>query len=118
MSKEHKCTLSQLYPSTEIKIIIREKLIEVFKFKFESLLTEASAFRPFLVCPARYFEEDIKYYFIEEGQQIDCVEHLEFALYRLNFLKFREFRKAKESFEKSIEVDKNIIGEKRVSFDI
>ena len=113
-----KCTLTQLYPSVETRILLTDKLRELFKHKFQALLIEASAFRPFLVCPARYFEESLKELFIEEGQQLDCVEDLEFVLYQLNFLKFAEFRKAKENFESSIELEKTIERVKRVSFDI
>jgi hypothetical protein len=113
---EEKCTLTKLYFSAEIRLIIWEKLKEVFKFKFEALIKEASAFRPFLVCPAKYFEEEIKYLFIDEGQQLDSVENLEFTLYRLNFLKFPDYRKAKENFDKAIEVE-DIEKEKRVKFE-
>ncbi len=61
-------------------LIIWEKLKEVFKFKLEALIKEASAFRPFLVCPAKYFEEEIKHLFIDEGQKLDSIEDLEFTL--------------------------------------
>ncbi len=112
------CTLTKLYPSVEIRLVIFEKLKEAFKFKFEALLTEASAFRPLLVCPAKYFEKDIRYLFIEGGQQLDKVEDLEIALYKSNFLKFPDYRKAKENFDKSIEVEENNEKEKRVRFDV
>jgi hypothetical protein len=112
------CTLTMLYPSVEIRLIIFEKLKEVFKFKFEALLKEVSAFRPLSACPAKYFEKDIRYLFIEEGEQLDKVEDFEIALYKLNFLKFPDYRKAKENFDKSIEVEKNIEEEKRIRFDI
>ncbi len=79
MNKE-KWTLTKLYPSVEIRLIIWEKLKEVFKFKLEALIKEASAFRPFLVCPAKYFEEEIKHFFIDEGQKLDSIEDLEFTL--------------------------------------
>jgi hypothetical protein len=69
------------------------------------------------VCPAKYFEEEIKHLFIDEGQQLDSVEDLEFTLYRLNFLKFPDYRKAKENFDKAIEVEKDIEKEKRVKFE-
>ncbi len=72
---EEKCTLTKLYPSVEIRLIVWEKLKEVFKFKFEALIKEASAFRPFLVCPAKYFEEEIKHLFIDEGQQLDSCRY-------------------------------------------
>ena len=114
---EEKCTLTKLYPSVEIRLIIWEKLKEVFKFKFEALIKEASAFRPFLVCPAKYFEEEIKHLFIDEGQKLDSIEDLEFTLYRLNFLKFPDYRKAKENFDKAIEIEEYIEKERRVKFE-
>jgi hypothetical protein len=86
----------KLYPSIEIRLIIREKLKEVFKFKFEALIKEVSDFHSFVVCPAKHFEEEIKHLFIDEGQQLGCVEDLEFTLYRLDFLKFSDYRKAKK----------------------
>lgn len=105
---EVKHTLTKLYPSVSIRAIIWEKLKEVFKIKFEGLIKEATATRPFLVCPAKYFEEEIKHFFIEEGQQLDCIEDLEFVLYRLNFLKFPDYRKAKENFDQAIEAEEVI----------
>lgn len=117
MSSEHKCTLTQLYASAEVKMLIREKLTEVFKYKFAELLKEASAFRPFLVRLA-LFKHMLKCLFIEEGQQINSIEDLEFVLYKMNFLKITEFRKAKQSFEESIQIEKSIKGIKRLSFDI
>jgi hypothetical protein len=107
---------NEIISFSEIRLIIWEKLKEVFKFKFEALIKEVSAFRPFLVCPAKYFEE-IKHLFIDEGQQLDSVEDLEFALYKLNFLKFPDYRKAKENFDIAIEVEEDIEKEKRVKFE-
>jgi len=92
-------------------------LQELFNHKFTALLKEASAFRPFLVCPARYFERDIKELFIEEGRKLDSVEDLESVLHELNYLKFPDYRKAKETFEKGIELIKYIENEKRVKFE-
>jgi len=93
-------------------------MLEVlFKQKFTGLLKEASAFRPFLVCPSNYYEREIRDLFIEEGQQLDSIEDLEFVLNNLNFLKFPDFRRAKENFEKGIEFMENIEKEKHVKFE-
>jgi vacuolar-type H+-ATPase subunit I/STV1 len=114
---KHQCTLTSLYASIETKIFITEKLDKVFKKKFTSLLKEASAYRPFLSCPARYYEDMIRDLFIEEGQKLDCVEDLEFVLYRLNYLKFSDFRRAKENFEENAKIVGNIPKENRVKFE-
>jgi hypothetical protein len=48
---------------------------------------------------------------------LDSVEDLEFALYKLNFLEFPDYRKAKENFDRAIEVEEDIEKEKRVKFE-
>jgi hypothetical protein len=48
---------------------------------------------------------------------LDSVEDLKITLYRLNFLKYPDYRKAKENLDKSIVVEEDIEKERSVKFD-
>ncbi len=88
-----------------------------FMNRFSKLIKEASAFRPYLVRPAEYYIEELEELFIE-GKKLKGFEDLEIALDQLNYLKFTEFRLAKEKFIKFIKAEANIKEIKRVKFDI
>lgn len=95
----HKCTLSSLYKDFDIRFIVYEKLTEVFEVMFEQLLKDAVKLVPYLTCPARFFEKDIKKLFIEEGLVLNTIIDLEKVLNQLNYLNFERFKKQKKSFE-------------------
>lgn len=118
LNMEHKCTLTSLYPDADIRMIIYENLSEVFEVKFENIIKEASSYIPYLTCPARFYEEEIKNLFIEEGLEFSSVEDLEKVLNKLNYLKFAHYRKAKLSFEKSTGLTSKSSRAKRVAFYI
>src|SRR5437868_9764364 len=101
---EHSCTLTQLYRSLEVRAIVRSELTKVFDYKFILLVDECSTFRPFLVLPLKFYTNELKERFIEEGLQLDSAEDLEEALDGLGYLKFENFRTAKENFEKSAKI--------------
>ena len=98
---DHICTLTTLYPSLEMRLIVRYELSKMFERKFVMLISECSHFRPFLVSPLKFYKFELQELFLEEGLQLDSAEDLEDALGTLGYLRWKKFAKAKETFDKS-----------------
>ena len=101
--ESHKCTLTELYPSIEMRALVRVELGKLFSQKFMILMDECILFHSFLVLPMKFYEKELKHLFIEEGLQLDSSDDLEIALRKLGYLKWEKFRKAKSSFDRSSE---------------
>ena len=114
---EENFTLSELYPSLEMRYIVRVELRKLFDRKFLMLIDECSSFRTYLLSPLRFYIEELASLFIERGLVLDSAEDLEMALDKLGYLKFEKFRKAKANFEKVSKIFK-IIKEKHVQFKL
>jgi hypothetical protein len=114
---KHRCSLTQLYSSLEVRMIVRSELSKVFDCKVLMLIDECSSFRPFLVLPLRFYNNELKELFIEEGIQLDTSDDLEKALNKLGYLKFEQFLKAKENFYKSAKIIK-LTKVKQVKFNL
>ena len=102
--ESHKCTLTELYPSIEMRALVRVELGKLFSRKFLILMDECITFYSFLVLPMKFYEKELKNLFIEEGLQLDSSDDLEFALKNLGYLKWEKFRRAKSSFERSSKI--------------
>ena len=111
-----KCTFRKLYQSTEERFVVYQGLNELFKQRFTKLLKEAKAFSPYLVEPAKFFENNIKDKYIDEGYKLESIEDLEIILKELNYIKFKDFREEKRKFDQA--GGKAEDKEKRVKFDI
>jgi hypothetical protein len=95
----HKCTLTSLYPDFDTRLIVYEKLTEWFEGNFEKVLKDVQKDAPYLMCAARYFENQLKNLFIEEGRQLYTILDLEKLLTQLNYLNIERFKKQKTAFE-------------------
>ena len=110
--ESHKCTLTELYPSIEMRALVRVELGKLFSRKFMILMDECILFHSFLVLPMKFYEKELKNLFIEEGLHLDSSDDLEIALRKLGYLKWEKFRKAKLSFERT----SNISSDSKVKF--
>src|SRR5882757_8674220 len=93
------CSLSSLYKGQTHQIVYA-RLAVYFEQIFDKVLSEAAKQSPHLVSPARYFEDRIKDYFIEDGLKLENIEDLDSVLKKLNYLDIQHFKKAKKDFEK------------------
>lgn len=114
---EHKCTLTSLYPSLEIRAIVRSELTKVFNYKYLIVIDECVSFRPYLVLPIKFYYKELRNMFIEEGIQMDCAEDMEEALENLGYLKWERFHNAKENFQKSAKII-SMIKKKQLRFNL
>jgi len=93
------CSLSSLYKGQTHQIVY-SRLLVYFEQIFDTLLSKAAKDSPHLVSPARFFEDRIKDYFIEDGLKLENLEDLDTVLKKLNYLNIPHFKKAKKDFEK------------------
>ena len=97
----HRCTLSTLYKSEDVRFAIFENLNQIFDIKFDDLLVETMKQSPYLVNPMTHFRRKLKRDFIEEGLSLETIEDVDLALKSYNYTRIKLFRDSKNQYDRN-----------------
>jgi len=101
-----KPTLSSLYKSLKIQTKIYKLLEEIFNKRYQRILDDARAYKPYLCNAAECYFDEIKEKFIEEGAIFEDYEDVERILNELKVWKYPEYNAERNEFIKQYPQEK------------